>query len=61
MGVTAPNKAVLPATITNIEQLTSLEAKSREEKAAVIETDLEFKRRGFFKRIFPSYDFLYYK
>jgi hypothetical protein len=27
----------------------------------MIDTDSEFKRRGFFKRIFPCVDFLYYK
>ena len=34
---------------------------SKEEKMALKETDDEFKRRGFFKRIFPTPDFLYYK
>ena len=27
----------------------------------MIDTDSEFKRRGFFKRIFPCVDFMYYK
>ena len=34
---------------------------SKEEKQVMKETDEEFRRRGFFKRIFPCYDFLYYK
>ena len=34
---------------------------TREEKLALKETEEEFKRRGFFKRIFPCVDFLYYK
>mmetsp|Transcript_31619 Transcript_31619/g.48359 ORF Transcript_31619/g.48359 Transcript_31619/m.48359 type:complete len:105 (+) Transcript_31619:1986-2300(+) len=39
----------------------SLQQASKEEKTALKETEDEFKRRGFFKRIFPTYDFLYYK
>ena len=38
-----------------------LESLSKEEKAAIKETDEEMKRRGFFKRIFPCLDFLYYR
>lgn len=38
-----------------------VETLSKDDKAAVRETDEEFKRRGFFKRIFPCYDFQYYK
>jgi len=34
---------------------------TKEEKAAVQETIEENRRKGFFKRIFPSVDFLYYK
>ena len=34
---------------------------TKEEKLALKETEDEFKRRNFFKRIFPSGDFLYYK
>ena len=34
---------------------------TKEERDAIKETDEEYKRRGFFKRIFPCYDFLYYK
>jgi hypothetical protein len=34
---------------------------TKEEKLALKETEDEFKRRNFFKRIFPSLDFLYYK
>jgi hypothetical protein len=34
---------------------------TKEEKQILKETDDEFKRRGFYKRIFPTYDFLYYK
>jgi hypothetical protein len=34
---------------------------SKEEKNALKETEDEFKRKGFFKRIFPCFDFLYYK
>jgi len=39
----------------------SLQQASKEEKIALKETEDEFKRRGFFKRIFPTVDFLYYK
>ena len=38
-----------------------LESLSKEERAAIKETDEEMKRRGFFKRIFPCLDFLYYR
>jgi hypothetical protein len=34
---------------------------SKDEKAVVMETNDEFKRRGLFKRVFPTMDFLYYK
>jgi tubulin polyglutamylase TTLL5 len=34
---------------------------TKEEKMALKDTEDEFKRRNFFKRIFPSVDFLYYK
>ena len=34
---------------------------SKEDRQAIKDTDDEYKRRGFFKRIFPSPDFLYYK
>jgi hypothetical protein len=34
---------------------------SKEDKQALMDTNEEFKRRGFFKRIFPCVDFLYYK
>jgi hypothetical protein len=34
---------------------------SKEERLAMIDTDSEFKRKGFFRRIFPCVDFLYYK
>ena len=44
-----------------MQQLQNLEARTPDEKRAIIETELEFRRRGFFKRIFPTYDFLYYK
>lgn len=39
----------------------SLREPTKEEKTALKETDDEFKRRNFFKRIFPSIDYLYYK
>ena len=35
----APEKAMMPATITTMAQLQSLEAKTKEEKSAVIETE----------------------
>ena len=35
----------------------SLFQASKEEKIALKETEDEFKRKGFFKRIFPSVDF----
>ena len=57
----APEKTTMPSNITSMQQLTSVEAKTKDEKMAVLETELEFRRRGFFKRIFPCYDFLYYK
>jgi hypothetical protein len=34
---------------------------TREEKNVFKETEDEYKRKGLFKRIFPTYDFLYYK
>jgi hypothetical protein len=34
---------------------------TKEEKMALKDTEDEYKRRNFFKRIFPSLDFLYYK
>lgn len=34
---------------------------TKEEREAFKETDDEFKRKGFFNRIFPCHDFLYYK
>jgi hypothetical protein len=34
---------------------------TKEEKQAIKDTEDEYKRRGFFKRLFPSPDFLYYK
>ena len=34
---------------------------SKEDRQILIETNEEYKRRGFFKRIFPCADFLYYK
>ena len=34
---------------------------SKEDRQALKDTEDEFKRRGFFKRLFPSQDFLYYK
>ena len=34
---------------------------TKEEKQHLKETEDEFKRRVFFKRIFPTYDFFYYK
>ena len=34
---------------------------TQEEKSILKETDDEFKRKNFWKRIFPSVDFLYYK
>jgi len=34
---------------------------SKDDKQIIKETEDEFKRRGFFKRIFPSHNFLYYK
>jgi len=34
---------------------------TKEEKIALKETEEEFKRRGEFKRIFPTVDFPYYK
>ena len=34
---------------------------TKDEKNALKETEDEFKRKNFFKRIFPSVDFLYYK
>ena len=34
---------------------------SREEKIALKEAEEEFKRKGYFKRLFPTIDFLYYK
>ena len=34
---------------------------SREEQVLVKEVEDEFKRRGHFKRIFPSMDYSYYK
>jgi hypothetical protein len=34
---------------------------TKEEREAIKETDDEYRRRGFFGRIFPCYDFLYYK
>ena len=34
---------------------------SKEEKSAIKESQDEFKRRGFFKRIFPNINFLYYR
>ena len=34
---------------------------SKDERAAIKETEDEYRRRGFFNRIFPCYDFLYYK
>jgi hypothetical protein len=34
---------------------------TKEEKTILKETEDEFKRRNFFKRIFPSIDYLYYK
>lgn len=34
---------------------------NKEEKEAIRETDDEYKRKGFFNRIFPCIDFLYYK
>lgn len=57
----APEKNIMPATITTMAQLQNLEAKTKEEKQALIDTEQEYRRRGFFKRIFPCYDFLYYK
>jgi len=34
---------------------------TKEERQVMKETEDEFKRRGFFKRVFPCFDFLYYK
>jgi len=34
---------------------------TKEEREAIKETDEEHRRRGFFTRMFPCYDFLYYK
>jgi len=34
---------------------------TKEERQIMKETEDEYKRRGFFKRIFPCFDFLYYK
>jgi hypothetical protein len=34
---------------------------TKEERHILKETESEFKRRGGFKRVFPSVDFLYYK
>lgn len=34
---------------------------SKEEKSTIKESQDEFKRRGFFKRIFPNINFLYYR
>jgi len=34
---------------------------TKEEKNVMKETDEEHRRRGLFKRIFPTMDFLYYK
>ena len=33
----------------------------KQEKQLVKETELEFKRRGKFKRVFPSLDYQYYR
>lgn len=38
-----------------------LEGLQKEDRANIKETDDEMKRRGFFKRIFPCLDFLYYR
>ena len=38
-----------------------LESLSKDDRAALKETEDEMKRRGFFKRIFPCLDFLYYR
>ena len=34
---------------------------TKEERLMLKETENEYKRRGSFKRIFPTVDFLYYK
>lgn len=34
---------------------------TKDEKITYKETEDEFKRKGAFKRVFPSIDFLYYK
>ena len=34
---------------------------TKDEKIVLKETEAEYKRRGRFKRIFPTVDFLYYK
>ena len=34
---------------------------TKEERVIMLESEQENKRRGFFKRIFPCFDFLYYK
>ena len=39
----------------------NITAFTKEERSAIMDTDQENKRKGFFKRIFPCYDFLYYK
>lgn len=38
-----------------------LESLSKDDRAAIKDTEDEMKRRGFFKRIFPCLDFLYYR
>ena len=45
----------------NISIQTGQKVFTNEERAVMKETDEEFRRRGFFKRIFPCFDFLYYK
>ena len=39
----------------------NMTAFNKEERIIMLESDQENKRKGFFKRIFPCYDFLYYK
>jgi hypothetical protein len=49
-------KALISNTVNNLPQ-----SLSKDDRQALKDADDEYKRRGFFKRIFPSPDFLYYK
>lgn len=55
-----PSQASSKSTVASVAS-NSLRELTKEERFIVQETMDEYRRKGFFKRIFPAVDFLYYK